>query len=325
MNLSMWRAFSLLRQTREPLAWWRRAFGAEFGKARPFLVACEGVAAASYPCPDTGIRLTVSESRGAYLAFPTGDQADAVDDLRLTWEDVQAWEIAQGAVRTALCDVLGLAKAPEGHGTGGDVDFLGTCNRHGRRRVYLCHAADGAGAVLLAGDAGRTVDAGCVLFAEREAAAELVLQARGVAGVALTECVTWDNTGLTGGCGEGCKGIGRQAVPANVNPSVVLRAGSEWSPANSDSAAVSRRLRAKRVAAGRDGRTVVKHTGDRKAIRAEVQRLLDGGLTKTEAYRQVAEQAQKGRAGKQVLTTKYGLGLEVASPTVVMRAFKSKW
>lgn len=94
---------------------------------------------------------------------------------------------------------------------------------------------------------------------------------------------------------------------------------------NSDRAAVSVRLRAKRVAAGRDGRTVVKHTGDRRAIRAEVQRLLDGGLSKTAAYLQVAEQAQKGRAGKQVLTTKYGLGLEVASPTVVMRAFKSKW
>lgn len=88
------------------------------------------------------------------------------------------------------------------------------------------------------------------------------------------------------------------------------------------SGAISQRLREKRVAAGRK-RSVVCVPQDRKAIRAEVQRLIDGRLPHAEAYRQVAEQAQHGRAGQRKLTMKYDLPPTVTTVTVVRRVFES--
>ena len=84
----------------------------------------------------------------------------------------------------------------------------------------------------------------------------------------------------------------------------------------------SGRLREKRAAAGRK-RSVVNDTRDRKAIRAEVQRLIDGGLPHTESFRQASEQAQHGRAGQRKLTVKYDLPPTVATASVVRRVFES--
>ncbi|MFZ4397617.1 MAG: hypothetical protein ACOYOU_18555 [Kiritimatiellia bacterium] len=80
----------------------------------------------------------------------------------------------------------------------------------------------------------------------------------------------------------------------------------------------SGRVRAKRAAAGRV-HAVIKEPRDRKAIRAEVRRLVKMGLSQTEACRQVAEQAQKGRAGVHALTMKYALAPCEATPSVVRR------
>jgi hypothetical protein len=84
----------------------------------------------------------------------------------------------------------------------------------------------------------------------------------------------------------------------------------------------SGRLRAKRAAAGRD-RAVVRDRGDRKAIRVEVKRLLALGLSQTEACRQVAEQAQRGRAGRHPLTTKYDV--PAVPGAIVRRIFLASW
>ena len=86
----------------------------------------------------------------------------------------------------------------------------------------------------------------------------------------------------------------------------------------------SGRVRAKRVAAGRN-RSVVTKTIDRKAIRSEVRRVVKLGLSQTEACRQVSDQAQKGRAGAHTLTRKYDLAPYEATPSVVRRVVLARW
>ena len=98
---------------------------------------------------------------------------------------------------------------------------------------------------------------------------------------------------------------------------------------NSDQSAVpsgeaSGRLRAKRIAAGRE-RAVVKDRRDRAAIRAEVKRLMAQGFSQKAACEEVADQARKGRAGKHALRTKYDMGEFEATRTVVRRLFGSNW
>ena len=87
--------------------------------------------------------------------------------------------------------------------------------------------------------------------------------------------------------------------------------------------AVSRRVRAKRAAAGRV-HGAVKEPRDRKAIRAEVRRLKKLGLSQTEACRQVAEQAQKGRAGDHALTMRYDMAPCEATTSVVLRVVMAR-
>lgn len=210
MHLATWCAISMLRQTREPLLFWRHILGADFEKVQPFLVVCEGLAGSHIPCSDTGIRLEIRETHGGYRAGPAGEYAEDAEDRSLRWDEAQAWEIDGEKLRGALCEVLGLAGVA---GTAddavnrADVQLVGVCERSGvRRRVYLCHAPNSESAALLAADAAHTPNAGCILFPERHLAAEHVLNGRGVAGVALAECVTWAGGKWVGGCGEVCKG-----------------------------------------------------------------------------------------------------------------------
>jgi len=85
---------------------------------------------------------------------------------------------------------------------------------------------------------------------------------------------------------------------------------------------VSGRVWVKRVEAGKQRSSVTK-TIDRKAIRLEVGRLIALGLSQTEACRQVAEQAQKGRAGVRPLTIKYDL--PPVTWAIVRRVYLAKW
>ncbi len=308
MSLTTWRKIALLRRGREPLAWWRGKMADDFEKILPFLVPCEGLRGTNIPCPTTGIRLTLREDYGGngYRAVPTGDYADSTKDQVLTWEEAQAWQIRDEAVRDALAGAFGLAASTGAIDPAADVHLVGICERNGERRpVYLCHATNTENAVRLAADAGRTPGAGCILLSEREIPVELVLKGRGLAGVPLAECATWTGDKWHGGCGEVCKGCQGGGGSAAV------------------SADVSGRLRAKRVAAGRK-RSVVFVPSDRKAIRVEVQRLIDGGLPHTEAYKQVSDQAQNGRAGQRKLTMKYHLAPTVATASVVRRVFESE-
>ena len=205
MCRSVWSMIFRLRQAREPLAWWRHHLGPEFESLHRLLTPCPGVAGKSYPCPDTGIRLQVRESGAGYVAFATGDVAEDVPDLNLQWEDVQAWRLDRAALRRDLSAALELTGCPADE-TGSDVEFAGFCDRHGqRKRVYLCHAHEGEAAARMAADAVQTVEAGCLVFAERHAGADHVLRSRGIGLVALDECMAVGGDGFLGACGHVCR------------------------------------------------------------------------------------------------------------------------
>ena len=207
MCQSVWSSISRLRQAREPLAWWKHFLGSGFDTVRPFLIPCVGVAGDSYPCPDSGVRLTLREASGGYVAFPTGDAAEDATDRLLTWEDVQAWRLDQDALRRFLASALGFALGPS-DGNGDSIQLAGFCDRHGgRKRVYLCHADGTEAAVRAASDAARTPEAGCLVFPDRHLGAEQVLKARGVAMVVMAECLTLEGGGLKGDCGEACRAM----------------------------------------------------------------------------------------------------------------------
>jgi uncharacterized protein YoaH (UPF0181 family) len=104
-----------------------------------------------------------------------------------------------------------------------------------------------------------------------------------------------------------------KAAPADADPQ-----------ADDQEEAPSSRLRAKRADSGRR-RAVIKHRGDRHAIRAEIDRVMNSGVSQAEAFRQVAEQAQRGRAGQHALTQKYNLPPDEATASVIRRIFEAKW
>lgn len=205
MCQSVWATISRLRQAREPLAWWQRHLGPAFERVRRLLVPCPGIAGKSYPCPDTGVRLQVRESGAGYVAFATGDAAEDVPDVNLRWEDVQAWRIDSDGLRRELAVALGVSGGPT-DGDGGDIEFVGFCDQpRQRKRVYLCHAYGSEATARVSADVGRTVEAGCMVFAERHVGAEHVLRARGIGLVALDECVAVDDSSLRGNCGHACR------------------------------------------------------------------------------------------------------------------------
>lgn len=207
MGLTVWSKISSLRQAREPLAWWKHYLGTEFASFGPFLVACDGLAGKTYPCPDSGVRLQIRECSGGYVAFPTGSNSDDVEDRELTWKDVHAWRLDTAAIRRGIAGALGLVGVPEDTGDG-DVECAGFCERNGRRRrVYLCHCVGSDSCARAAADGAGSPDAGCILFAERHCGAEMVLRARGVALLSMSECLRFDGGTLKGVCSELCRGI----------------------------------------------------------------------------------------------------------------------
>jgi hypothetical protein len=119
------------------------------------------------------------------------------------------------------------------------------------------------------------------------------------------------------GAGEGAAGTaGTGAAGAAEKP--------RGEPPAMEGHGASERLREKRANAGRKN-AVVKDRGDRNKIRAEVKRIIELGLTKSEACCQVSDQMREGRVGEKPLTMKYVLPGFAATPAVVARLFRAKW
>lgn len=203
-----WRVISRWRNARESLAWWQRILGAGFNQVRPFLTACPGQRCTHYPCPVTGIPLTVAPARGGFVAFATGEEADALDDVSLTWEQVQVWRLDVEGLSADLAKVLQLDAVP----ADGEQDLipLGRCPRHPRvGRVLLNLAGDPAASLgLLSGLPGRP-DVGCVVNPQRWEPVEALLRAAGRGSVVLEESVQITANGLRGGCCETCRLVER--------------------------------------------------------------------------------------------------------------------
>ncbi len=206
MSRSIWSKISQLRQAREPLAWWKREFGADYGVCSPFLIPCTGLAGQTYPCPDTGIPLQIHESGGSYLAYPTGDESEDTPDRNLTWDDVQAWRFDHNGLRRSIAKAFGITAGQDSAHE--DIQFIGFCDKPTvRKRVYLALPDGIDAAVRIAADTGQTPEAGCLLFPERHAGAEHILKARGVSFLALDECSTFESCGIVGSCGATCRTI----------------------------------------------------------------------------------------------------------------------
>lgn len=132
---------------------------------------------------------------------------------------------------------------------------------------------------------------------------------------------------VEGGTGMGVVGAAGAATGATGSPGsgAVVAAAAVATPRPPLTKRTA--LRVKRAEAGRRGRTAVTETRDREAIRAEVTRLtsLPKPLSKNEAYRRVAVDAQRGRAGEQRLTRKYDTPGHMVTEAVVRRICRAKW
>jgi hypothetical protein len=173
-------------------------------------------------------------------------------------------------------------------------------------------------------EAGKSVGVGgggsvCEEAAPRErAATELDGRETGKS-VGVGGCGSEGKETVGGGSGKE-KGEGKRVgVCGSVCEGTAPRGGTETEPAGG-------KLRAVRAEAGRE-RAVVKHPGDRQAIRAAVGRLMapPNNLSQTEACRQVAEAAVQGRAGKSTLSMSYRLPPDEATPSVIRRTYLADW
>ncbi len=206
MDKRLWERLADARSARDSIAGWEKRLGVAFGALRHCLVQCPGERVSAYPCPETGLWLTVREAlQGGFVAFPTGDDADWADDVRLEWDEVQAWVLDESALAGGVGDALGLERTPgaaewsaRGHGQ------IGRCVRDGQlRRVMLCLAGDAAGTA----DAARSAAVegmGCLLVAKRHPGMRDLLAAWGVAEVPMAECLRLVDGRMAGDCGGAC-------------------------------------------------------------------------------------------------------------------------
>ena len=152
--------------------------------------------------------------------------------------------------------------------------------------------------------------------------AELVMRSRGMTVVAMAGT----GGGAAGSVGSG-QGAGMETGDGGQGTGDGGRGADGTAGATGTAGTAgtgSGRLREKRASAGR-GNAVVKDRGDRRKVRAEVQRIVGLGLSKSDACSQVAEQMRDGHVGEKPLTMKYNLPGMEATPAVVARICRAKW
>ena len=188
----------------EPLVWWENLFGKAFSSVQPFLAPCDDRRAALYPSPDIpSVQLTVRESGRRYLAFPSDELADEVDDLILDWEDVQAYRFSCTRLRAALRKVFRL-KSAAGRQIA-NLCYIGRCECNKEfRHVYACLSESAQDAHAAIENLTDSKQVGCVLFPTHHTKAADLLKSRGIASVALRECLTLKKDGFHGECPVNC-------------------------------------------------------------------------------------------------------------------------
>jgi len=188
----------------EPLVWWENLFGRAFASIRPFLSPCEDRRGDFYPSPDNpSVQLTIRDSGRRYRAFPPDDLKDKIDDVLLDWEDVQAFQLDCNRLRTSLRKTLKLKPAASRPVEG--LFYIGRCDCNKEcRHVYACLAVSEQKALQAAENCTDPKKTGCVLFPAHHAKAADLLKSRGIASVALRECLSIKPDGFHGECPMNC-------------------------------------------------------------------------------------------------------------------------
>jgi hypothetical protein len=190
----------------EPLVWWKNLFGEAFPSIRPFLSPCEDRRGDFYPSPDhPSVQLAVRESGRRYRAFPPEEHAGKVDDIILDWDDVQAHHLDCDRLRTSLRKTINLKPAASRPIEG--LFYIGRCERNREsRHVYACLAVSDQKALQAAENCTDPKKTGCVLFPAHHTKAADLLKSRGIASVALRECLSIKPDGFHGECPVNCAG-----------------------------------------------------------------------------------------------------------------------
>jgi hypothetical protein len=186
------------------MAWWEDHFGRIFPSVQPFLVPCPGKRADFYPCPDNpAVRLSICESGHKYRAVPTGEHADAYEDVGLDWKDVQAHKLGISRISDALRGTFKLLLAPSLQLD--NLDYIGRCDCNGVfRQVYACFADTSPAALTAVSPITDVQTVGCVLFPTHHSAATEFLNSRGISSVILRDCLSLDGAGFSGECPKTC-------------------------------------------------------------------------------------------------------------------------
>ena len=188
----------------EPLVWWKNLFGQAFSSVQPFLSACEDRRGDFYPSPDNPtVQLTIRESGRRYRALPPDDLKHEVDDVLLDWEDVQAYQLDCNRLRTSLRKTFNLKPAASRPIEG--LFYIGRCECNKEfRHVYACLAVSDQRALQAAENCTDPKKTGCVLFPAHHTKAADLLKGRGIASVALRECLSIKPDGFHGECPVNC-------------------------------------------------------------------------------------------------------------------------
>jgi hypothetical protein len=158
--------------------------------------------------------LTVRESGGKYRAVPTGENADDFDDLELNWDDVQAHRFNPQAFIDFVRDGFGVKERlfqslenlhPVGHCPVGD------------RSVYVSLHHDSAKNLAIAAGLHGPETAGCIIFPERIAQVEPLLQGKGIASVFLDEACS----STSSGCPQCCRKLEKDITNLELQQNLV--------------------------------------------------------------------------------------------------------
>ncbi|MCU0858138.1 MAG: hypothetical protein MUC65_07035 [Pontiellaceae bacterium] len=190
----------------ESLIWWENLFGKAFRSILPFLAPCADRRAEFYPSTDhPAVKLTIRESGRRYRAVPPEDCAHEVDDIILDWEDVQAHHLDCDRLRSSLQKAFNLRPAASRPVDG--LFYIGRCDGNKEyRHVYACLAVSDQKALQAAECCTDPNKTGCILFPAHHTKAFDLLKSRGIAAVALRECLSIKPDGFHGTCTSTCTG-----------------------------------------------------------------------------------------------------------------------
>jgi len=204
-----WSRLLCLVGRRKRMSEWKALFGGSFRLFEACLLKT-GDHVRAIDCPLCSCNHEVLPDKGGngFVAHCRCDDRGC-EDIRLTRQMAEAWELSGEALGETLGRALGVSTGFGVHSGERGLFDLGECPRHSERaHVWLCAGSERMQPEMIA-DLFKRKGVGCVVAANRDAALPSLLANAGVTIISVDTAFTCANDGIRGDCQQRCRtGVG---------------------------------------------------------------------------------------------------------------------